>query len=271
MHNKINSNKKLNEQMPKRFKRPSLLSWIGWVIFFSFIIMGVNNANITLDRLGNGVLNMGKFVGSAFPPDASRFGPIMQRILETFEIALVGTAIGVVLSLPIAVLAATNTSPHPVIRSAVRSIVSMLRTIPDLIWALIFVISVGLGPLAGILTIAVDTIGFCARFFSERIEEIDKGPSQALESTGASRFGIIAGSVIPIGFPSFVGTSLYAVEKAIRSAVILGLVGAGGIGVELNTAMSLRRFDEALMIIILILIIVIAVEQISTAIRKKVI
>ncbi|WP_256593140.1 ABC transporter permease, partial [Pseudomonas sp. 2822-15] len=80
-----------------------------------------------------------------------------------------------------------------------------MRTIPDLIWALIFVISVGLGPLAGILTIIVDTIGFCARFFSERIEEIDKGPSQALESTGASRFGIISGAIIPIGFPSFVG------------------------------------------------------------------
>ena len=146
-----------------------------------------------------------------------------------------------------------------------------MRTIPDLVFALIFVISIGLGPLAGILTIAVDTIGFCGRFFSERIEEIDKGPVQALESTGASRLGVISGSIIPMGFPSFVGTSLFAAEKSIRGAAVLGLVGAGGIGVELNTAMSLRNFVQALMIIIFILIVVLVFEKISSAIRKKII
>ncbi|MBU9723465.1 phosphonate ABC transporter, permease protein PhnE [Bacillus alkalicola] len=257
--------------MPSRWTPPSFVTWLLSVVFIAFMISGLNNANVTLERLSGGAFNMGKFLGSALPPDTSRTSAILSSIVQTFEIALVGTVFGVLLSLPVAILASSNTTPHPIIRHGTRSIVSMMRTIPDLIWALIFVISVGLGPLAGILTIIVDTIGFCARFFSERIEEIEKGPSQALESTGASRLGIISGSVIPIGFPSFVGTSLFAIEKAIRSAVILGLVGAGGIGVELNTAMSLRRFDEALMIIILIFIVVLIVEQISTAIRKKVI
>ncbi len=256
---------------PNRFKRPSIFAFIGWIALISLLIVGVNGADVTISRLGNGILNIGQFVGNAFPPDTSRFGPIMKRILETFEMALVGTVIGVILSLPVALLTSRNTCGSLLIRTTTKGIVSVLRTVPDLIWALIFVISVGLGPLAGILTIAVDTIGFCARFFSERIEEIDKGPSEALESTGASRFGIIIGSIIPIGFPSFIGTSLYSVEKAVRSAVILGLVGAGGIGVELSTAMSLRRFDEALMIILLILVVVITVEQISSVIRKKVI
>src|SRR5699024_10537002 len=121
--------------------------------------------------------------------------------------------------------------PFAVVRSAVRSAVSAMRTIPDLIWALIFVISVGLGPLAGILTIAVDTIGFCARFFSERIEELSDHSKDATQSTGASYFGVIMSAILPASFPSFVGTSLFAVEKAIRSATILGLVGAGRIGV----------------------------------------
>ncbi|MCE7790810.1 phosphonate ABC transporter, permease protein PhnE [Salipaludibacillus sp. CUR1] len=264
-------NKDYKKMIPPRYKKPSLITWILTVIFISFMFTGISNAGLSPERLGSGIVNMFSFIGNAFPPDVSRTGSIIGSIIETFEIALVGTFFGVILSLPIAILASRNTTPHPLIRTATRGVVSTLRTVPDLIWALIFVISVGLGPLAGILTIIVDTIGFCARFFSERIEEIEKGPSQALESTGATQLGIISGSVIPIGFPSFVGTSLYAVEKSIRSAVILGLVGAGGIGVELNTAMSIRAFDEALMIIILILIVVITVEQISTLIRKKVI
>ncbi|PYZ92439.1 phosphonate ABC transporter, permease protein PhnE [Salipaludibacillus keqinensis] len=257
--------------MPARFQRPSITTIIGLTAFVTLFILGVTHAQLSFDRIFSGITNMLRFLSSAFPPDPSRITAISNAMYETFQIALVGTAIGVVLSVPIALLASTNTSPHFSIRVITRGIVSTLRTIPDLIWALIFVISVGLGPLAGILTIIVDTIGFCARFFSERIEEIQKGPSQALESTGATKIGVISGSIIPLGFPSFVATSLFAVEKSIRSAVVLGLVGAGGIGVELSTSFTLRRYDEALMIVILILVVVIIVEQISSAIRKKVI
>lgn len=152
-----------------------------------------------------------------------------------------------------------------------KSIVSAARTIPDLVWALIFVIAIGLGPLAGIITIIVDTIGFCAKFFSERIEEMEKGPKESLESTGSSYFGVITGAILPAGLPSFTSTSLYALEKAIRGATILGLVGAGGIGMELNAAMSLRQYDEALMMILMILVFVIVVENISSRIRQKLI
>ncbi|PSL42400.1 phosphonate transport system permease protein [Salsuginibacillus halophilus] len=262
---------RLSDHMPKRMKRPPTGAWILFIIAAGFMISGLINANLSFTRLYEGLFNMGNFVALAFPPDFANLQSIFSALVETFEIALVGTAFGVMLSLPIALLASSNTTPYAPVRTITRSIVSAMRTIPDLIWALIFVIAVGLGPLAGILTIVVDTIGFCARFFSERIEEIKKGPSQALQATGASNFGVISGAILPAGFPSFVGTSLFAFEKAIRSAVILGLVGAGGIGVELNTAMSLRMFDEALMIIILILIVVLTVEQISSRIRKKVI
>lgn len=259
------------QYMPRRFHPPSVPATIGIIIFITLFALGMAHANISIERVLSGIGNMFHFISTAFPPDPSRLTAISGAMYETFQIALVGTSIGVLISLPVAILAATNTSPHPIIRTATRGIVSTLRTIPDLIWALIFVISVGLGPLAGILTIIFDTIGFCGRFFSERIEEIDKGPSQALESTGAAKIGVISGSIIPLGFPSFVATSLYALEKSIRSAVVLGLVGAGGIGVELSTSFTLRRFDEALMIVLLILIVVVTFEQISSSIRKKII
>lgn len=257
--------------MPPRWKSPSIWSWILILIVLGFVVSGVIHAEITFDRIINGIKNIGSFVASAFPPNPSRTVPILLAIMETFEMALVGTIAGVIISIPVAILSSSNTSPFPVVRMVTKSIVSAMRTIPDLIWALIFVISVGLGPFAGILTIAVDTIGFCARFFSERIEELDKGPKEALESTGSSSFGVIIGAILPSSTPSFVGTSLFAVEKSIRSATTLGLVGAGGIGVELSTSMSLRNFDEALMIIILILVLVLLVEKISSTIRAKVI
>jgi phosphonate transport system permease protein len=255
--------------MPARWKRPSIGTWLLLVVTLAFFISGVHSAEITITRLVQGVSNIGDFILSAFPPNPDRIGPIMEAIMETFEMALVGTIIGVILSVPVAILSSANTTPFRSVRVVTKTMVSAMRTIPDLIWALLFVISVGLGPLAGILTIAVDTIGFCARFFSERMEELDKGPKEALEAAGATHFGVISGAILPPAIPSMVGTSLYAVEKSIRSATILGLVGAGGIGVELSTSMSLRNFDEALMIILLILILVLAVEKVSSTIRAK--
>ncbi len=132
-------------------------------------------------------------------------------------------------------------------------------------------VAVGLGPLAGILAIIMDTIGFCARFFAERIEEIDPRPATALSAAGASRGAVMAGAILPECFPSFVATSLVSVEKAVRSAVVLGLVGASGIGVELTSAMNLFRYKEALTIILVVLVVVIAVEQLAGAIRRRVI
>ncbi|MEL7477211.1 MAG: ABC transporter permease subunit, partial [Cyanobacteria bacterium J06555_12] len=168
-------------------------------------------------------------------------------------------------------LAAKNTTPHSVVHSASRSFIALLRVIPDLIWGLIFIVVVGLGAAPGILAIAVDTIGFCGKFFAERIEEVDPGPVEALRALGAPESGIVAGAIVPAVLPSFVATSLFALESSVRSAVVLGLVGAGGIGVELQTSMQLLRYDEALTIILVIFAVVTAVERLSAAIRRAVI
>lgn len=258
-------------KLPSRFPKPTIFTWVVVISFFGFFIQGFMSAEISGDRLWQGVNNLGGFFAQAWPPNTDRFEPIMWAMLETLNMAVVGVVFGVLLSIPFALLCSSNTSPNALVRWISRMIVATLRTVPDLVWALIFVVAVGLGPLAGILAIIMDTIGFCARFFSERIEEIKPGPSEALSSTGAGKLSVIFGAIIPESMASITATSLYSIEKAIRSAVVLGLVGAGGIGVELSTAMRMFRFDQALTIIIVILVVVIAVEQVSSAIRKKMI
>lgn len=255
---------------PPRFRKPGVLPVVIVVVFAVLFWQGAATAELTPERIMRGAVNLVRFIGLAFPPDLSRLDIVGWAMLETLNMAVVGVTLGVILSVPFALLAATNTTPHPAVRSVVRLMIATMRTIPDLIWALIFVVAVGLGPLAGILALIIDTIGYCARFFSERIEEVRPGPSEALASTGASRFSVVMGAVMPETMASMTATSLYSVEKAIRSAVTLGLVGAGGIGVELSTAMRLFRFDQALTIVIVILVVVVAFEQMSAAIRKRV-
>ncbi|MRH78292.1 phosphonate ABC transporter, permease protein PhnE [Spiribacter sp. C176] len=260
-----------NPAMPPRFRRPSVVTWVIAISFAAFFIQGLIAADVTLDRLVRGASNIVRFLGQAFPPDFSRHESVAWAMLETLNIAVVGVTFGCLLSVPLALLAARNTAPNAIVRTLARFVISVARTIPDLIWALIFVVTVGLGPLAGILAIIMDTIGFAARFYSERFEEVGKGPSEALTATGAGRLSVIFGAIIPESFASMTATSLFSVEKAIRSAVTLGLVGAGGIGVELSTSMRLFRYDQAAAIILLILVAVIGFEQLSSAIRKRII
>jgi phosphonate transport system permease protein len=146
-----------------------------------------------------------------------------------------------------------------------------MRTVPDMAWALFFVASVGLGPFAGTLTLVVDTIGFCGRFFAEAMAEVDPGPPEAMAAIGAGPIDIIVCATLPMARPSLVNTSLSALEKAVRSSVVLGLVGAGGIGAELATSMEMFRYDQAATIILMIFILVMTVETMSSQARAKLI
>jgi phosphonate transport system permease protein len=185
--------------------------------------------------------------------------------------AVAGTVLGLALSVPLAILAAPSLSPHPLVVWAVRGLIAFFRTVPDLVWAIVFVIAVGLGPAAGVLALMIDTIGFAGRFFAEAMEETDKGPREALTAIGARPSGIIFSSVMPQAMPSMINTSLFSLEKATRGSVVLGLVGAGGIGIELKVSLELFDYDQAATIIIAIFLLVLAVERASTAVRARVI
>lgn len=254
---------------PRRLRRPTPTTIVVTIIVAALFIHGLVGTGIDPARLLRAPERTWDFLSRAFPPSSDRIRPLGEAMLETLEMALIGTLLGAALSLPVALLAARNTSPHRIIAFAATSALTTMRAIPDLVWALIFVVSVGLGPLAGILTITIDVLAFAGRFFAERIEEVEPGPVEALRSTGATRRAVIACAIVPTCFPSFTGTTLYSLEKSVRGAVVLGLVGAGGIGVELSTAFELRRFDLALTIILLILFVVIAVERLSSTIRGR--
>ncbi len=255
---------------PPRFERPGTLTFVFYVAALAFLIASIGNVDLSIERLANGIPRIGDLMGRMLPPDFSRLQSIGLKLLETFQMAVVGAALGIVISLPLAILAARDLSPHPLVYTAVRGLISFFRTVPDLIWALIFVIAVGLGPAAGTLALMVDTIGFCGRFFAEAMEETDKGPREALTALGASRTGTVFSAVIPQAMPSFINTSLFSLEKATRSSVVLGLVGAGGIGIELKVAMDLFQYRQAATIILAIFVLVLVVERASTWLRSKV-
>ncbi|GAA1680018.1 phosphonate ABC transporter, permease protein PhnE [Mycolicibacterium murale] len=256
---------------PPRLRRPSLFSLVIVLVVGGLLVHGwTQGAALHPDSLASGVFRLGDFLSDAVPPDTHRLGPILKALLVTVEMALLGTVVGVILSVPLAVLAARNTSPHWSLYALSRGIITVSRTIPDLVWGLIFVIAVGLGPEAGVLAIAVDVMGFCGRFFAESIEDIDPGRIEGLHALGAPRFGVLTGGVLPACTPSFVTTSMFALESSARSSVVLGLVGAGGIGIELATSMTLLRYDEAATIILAILVVVVAFERAAAAIRRRV-
>ncbi len=258
--------------MPRRLRRPGAFVYVILVAAAALLVHGWSSgAKLDVAGLPEGASRLREFLVLAVPPDLTRLGPILNALLVTFEMALLGTIIGVILSVPLAVAAARNTSPHPALYTAARGAISVFRTIPDLIWGIIFVVAVGLGPEAGVLAIAADVMGFCGRFFAESIEEIDAGVLDGLRATGAGRSAVVAGAVLPSSLPSFVATSMFALESSTRSSVVLGLVGAGGIGIELTVSMQLLRYDEALTIIFAVFLVVIAVERLSSVIRRKLI
>ena len=259
---------------PPRFQHRSIADYVAIIVVLALVLTSVMNTAPSLDKLQRGTARLfapSGFLMQMFPPDFSRVEHITWKLVETLQMAVAGAALGLVFAVPFAILATDRLSPHPVIKIAARGMIAFFRTVPDLVWAIFFIIVVGLGPAAGVLALMIDKIGFAGRFFAEAMEEADTGPQDALRAIGASRMGIIFSAVFPACLPSFTATSLFALEKSVRGSAALGLVGAGGIGVDLKVAFDLFNYDEALTIILMMLVLVVAVEQGSSWIRSKLI
>ena len=259
---------------PPRFARRGPVEYAGLLVASLLILWSLAATAPSFGSLSRGVTRLFAPSGllmQMFPPDFSRAVPIGWKLLETLQMAVAGCVLGLVFAVPFAILATDRLSPHPVLRAVARAVIALFRTVPDLVWAIVFIIVVGLGPAAGVLAIMVDKIGFAGRFFAEAMEETDPGPQDALRAIGATRLGIIGSAVLPACLPSFTATSLFALEKSVRGSAALGLVGAGGIGVDLKVAFDLFNYDEALAIILMMFALVVAVEQSSGWIRRRLI
>lgn len=218
----------------------------------------------------DGVEDIANLVDYMFPIGFGEFDQALQLTLETLWMAVIGTFLAIVLSVPLAFLAARNTSPHPALYSLARGIIVFSRAVPDLVFALIFVRALGIGVLPGILALAFHSVGMIGKLLADAIEQVDEKPLEALRSVGASRLQVIVSGVIPQIIPAFVSISLYRLDINLRSSTVLGLVGAGGVGLLLKSTLGQLDYSNALGVVVVIFVFILLMEILSAMVRRHI-
>jgi phosphonate transport system permease protein len=252
------------------YRRERAVRWIFGVVTLVLITISFVRLSIPPWELVTSVPDMIAVAARLFPPDFTSIGfRLVEAMLQTLAIGMLATAIGIVLSLPAGVLAASNVSPHPVIYWVARGWILVVRSVPELILAVVFVAAVGLGPVAGACALAIGSIGFLGKLVADAIEEVKPGPMEAVRSVGGGWWKTLVSAVLPQAMPAMVGQSLYLLDVNIRTSTVLGIVGAGGVGFLLFEAVRIIDFPTAGAIILLIFIVVYAIERMSGWIRKQ--
>lgn len=206
-----------------------------------------------------------------YPPDLSALPHLVEPFIETIQIAILGTFAGAILSIPVSLLAANNVNKLPALYFVSKAVMNLIRTIPQLLYAALLVAAVGLGPFSGVIALTFFSLAIIAKLTSESLEAIDPGPIEALEAVGANKLETILYAVVPQIAPAFTSYTLYVFEINIRTSTFLGLVGAGGIGQSLMTALSLFMYKRAAMIIIATFVFVVIIDYASTKLRERLI
>ena len=246
--------------------------WIGvaaWSALAAFLVWNVLSLEIDASRVTRGLSRLGTVASKAFPPNFERLELLATGVWESVEMATLATLFGVVLGIPVAVLAARNVVPLPVYAGG-RLTIALARTFHELIIAIIFVKAVGFGMLAGVLTLTLSSLASFSKLLAEEIETIDRGQIEAIRATGASSAKVLIYGVLPQVLPRIVGLTIYKWDINLRQSTIIGIVGAGGIGATLNTALSRYEYDTAAAVLIIIIAIVMFAEYSSSLIRKRI-
>ncbi|MFG1478755.1 phosphonate ABC transporter, permease protein PhnE [Xanthobacter sp. V4C-4] len=220
-------------------------------------------------RYADALPTIWRLAGDAMPPDFSRWQAWGRPLLETLSMSVAGTVAGALVALPLAALAARNLLPSPAIGAPARLFLAVLRSIPGLIWGVIFVAAVGFGPLPGILALATHSTGMLGKFFAETIEHVETGPGDALRAHGVSRLGVLRFSILPQVLPRLVDVTVYRWEHNLRAATTLGAVGAGGLGLEIVTAFHLFEYREAAALILVLLGLVTLINIVGGTVRRR--
>ena len=204
-----------------------------------------------------------------FHPKWEFFNKVIGPLVDTIKMSILGTVIGCLLALPIAVLASTNICKNAAIVSVLRFILALIRTLPTLVIALVCALVFGLGTFAGTLAIAIFTFGIVAKMLYESIETIDMGPFEAMEALGANKFQAFWSACVPQILPVYLSHSLYCFEMNVRASAILGYVGAGGLGITINERIGWRDYNGLGMVLLSLFVVVVAIEFFSEYLRKK--
>jgi len=225
--------------------------------------------NFDVPRLFSNLTRGAGILAEFWPPDFSVLPRTVAPLLETIQMAVIASVIGCAVALPVAFLASRVTSPNTLAYLLDRGILSVVRALPDVLYALIFVAALSIGPLPGILALILFNISVVAKLLSETVDGVDHGPIEAARATGANRLLTVRWAVLPQVLPNYVAYSLYAFELNVRASAVLGIVGAGGIGNLINETRRFFQYDKLMVVVLEILILVIIIEWVSIWLRRK--
>lgn len=249
-------------------QKRSIAWYLGWAALLLVLAGSWNGADMRPLELIRDSGNMAQYASEFFPPNFADWKIYVEEMLITLKIAVWGTALAVVSAVPLGLLASANITPWW-IHQPVRRVLDSFRAINEMVFAMLFVVAVGLGPFAGVLALWVHTTGTLAKLFSEAVEAIDPQPVEGIRSTGASALHEIVYGVIPQVMPLWISYTLYRFEANVRSASVVGMVGAGGIGVVLWEIIRGFRYAETAAVMIIIIVTVSVIDLISARIRKQ--
>lgn len=242
------------------------LYWLFAIIFFVFSMLQLK---IVPKRIIESFEHGKGIVLRMFPPSLNEPLDVVGAALESLQVAVLSTILGMIISMVLAVFAARNLSPHISISYLVKAFAGFVRAVPALIWALLFIVAVGLGPTPGILALAVNSIGMLVKVYAEALEEIDMGVVDAMQATGASKLQVILQGILPTIMSSFISWSVFRFDVNIRYASVLGVVGAGGIGWELVRAARMLQYNEVLMITVVIFVMIYSAELLTRFLKNN--
>ena len=255
------------------WSRPPFIkrAWLRWTLYggaLLYLALAIGSIEVNCTRVWDGLDRGVRLIEGFLVPDfTSRWEDILVGMEESLTMTVTSTVVGVLISIPIGIGAARNIAPLPVY-AVCRAIVALSRSFQEIIVAILFVAMFGFGPLAGFMTLSFATIGFLAKLLAEDIEDIDESQAEAIRATGAGWWQIVTYAIQPQVMPRLVGLSLYRLDINFRESSVIGIVGAGGIGATLNTAMDRYEYDSAAAILIIIILIVMAAEYLSGFVRK---
>ena len=250
--------------------RTPLATLVMWGVLLAVLAGSWRGADMRPLDLFRDAGNMAQYAGGFFPPDFSDWRNYLEEMLVTLQIAVWGTALAIVGSVPLALLAAENITPWWV-HQPVRRVLDACRSINEMLFALLFVVAVGLGPFAGVLALWVHTTGVLAKLFSEAVEQIDPQPVEGIRATGAHPLAEIVYGVIPQVLPLWISYALYRFESNVRSASVVGMVGAGGIGMVLWDVIRAFEYGKTAFVLILLVVSVSLIDMLSAQVRKRLI
>jgi phosphonate transport system permease protein len=257
--------------VPDRPFIETILRWAFWLILVGLLFWSWKPTEMfRVENLWNDWRNMSEF-GSAFlKPNFLEWEHYLEEMVITFQIAIWGTVLAVVFGIPFAILSASNVAPVWVVQP-VRRLMDAFRAINELVFAMLFIVAVGLGPFAGVMALFIHNTGIVAKLFSEAVESIDPRPVEGIRATGASKLQEVIYGIVPQVIPLWISYTLYRFETNVRSATVLGIVGAGGVGFVLHESIRSFLYAETAAIILIIIVSVTLIDLLSAQLRKMIV